>query len=246
VIALVSWLARLRGRPWEPEQEDRNRWAVAGALASWLVLGVVLFSVARTLHTRYLEAFSPAIAGVLGIGLATAVRHLGAGLAAVGWGRRRFDVRWIIAVAVGAALLAAPASDALRLVAADRSDSGRPGNLPAAEVDRVSAYLRAHAARRRYEFATPMPATAGPFIVRDARPVLVLLRLDHRALVSTATLKRLVRRGAVRYAVLGRPCSHRHGRAFSRIAATRWICTHGKDVGRRAGVRRGVLFHLRA
>jgi hypothetical protein len=110
----------------------------------------------------------------------------------------------------------------------------------------VSAYLRAHTARQRYEFATPLPATAGPFIVRDARPVLVLLRLDHRALVSTATLKRLVRRGAVRYALLARPCSHRHRRSFSHIATTRWICTHGKDVGRRAGVRRGVLFHLRA
>ena len=246
VIALVAWLARLRARPWEPEQEDRNRWAVAGALGTWLVLGVVLFSVARTLHTRYLEAFSPAIAGVLGIGLATAVRHLGAGLAAVGWGRRRFDVRWIVAVAVGAALLAAPASDALRLVTANRSDSGQPGDLPAAEVVRVSAYLRAHTARQRYEFATPLPATAGPFIVRDARPVLVLLNLDHRAFASTATLKRLVRRGALRYALLGRPCSHRHGRSFSRVATTRWICTHGKDVGSRAGVRRGVLFHLRA
>ena len=62
VIALVAWLARLRAEPWEREQEDRNRWAVAGALGTWLVLGVVLFSVARTLHTRYLEAFSPAIA----------------------------------------------------------------------------------------------------------------------------------------------------------------------------------------
>ena len=245
VIALVAWLARLRARPWEPEEEDRNRWAVAGSLGTWLVLGVVLFSVARTLHTRYLEAFSPAIAGVLGIGMATSVRHLGAPLAAVGWGRRRFDVRWIVAVAVGAALLATPTSEALRLVAADRSDSGQPGNQPEAEVARVSAYLRAHTARQRYEFATPLPATAGPFIVRDARPVLVLLRLDHRPLVSTATLKRLVRHGAVRYALLGRPCSHRHGRSFSRIDTTRWICTRGKDVGRRAGVRRGVLFHLR-
>jgi len=27
---------------------------------------------------------------------------------------------------------------------------------------------------------------------------------------------------------------------------TRWICTHGKDVGRHAGVKHGVLFHLRA
>jgi hypothetical protein len=76
--------------------------------------------------------------------------------------------------------------------------------------------------------------------------VLVLTRLDHKPLVATATLRRLVRRGAVRYALLGRPCSHRHGRAHSRIPVTRWICTHGKDVGRHAGVKHGVLFHLRA
>ena len=94
--------------------------------------------------------------------------------------------------------------------------------------------------------ATSAAATAGPLIVHDARPVLVLTRLDHKPLVATATLRRLVRRGAVRYALLGRPCSHRHGRSYSRIPVTRWICTHGKDVGRHAGVKHGVLFHLRA
>ena len=82
--------------------------------------------------------------------------------------------------------------------------------------------------------------------MHDARPVLVLTRLDHKSLVATATLRRLVRRGAVRYALLARPCSHRHGRSYSRIPVTRWICTHGKDVGRHAGVKHGVLFHLRA
>jgi hypothetical protein len=49
----------------------------------------------------------------------------------------------------------------------------------------------------------------------------------------------------VRYGLLNRPCRHRHGRSFSRVATTRWICTHGHDVGRRAGVAPGLLFRLR-
>ena len=233
VVALLGWLARLRAGAWAPSEADRRRWGVAAALATWLGLGLVLFSVARTLHPRYLEAFTPAVAGVFGVGLGTAVRPLGV-------------LRWPLAVAATALLLIAPTSATLRLVSADRSDSGRPGNLPAAEVARLSAYLQAHTQRQRYEFATPAAATAGPLIVHDARPVLVLTRLDHKPLVATATLRRLVRRGAVRYALLGRPCSHRHGRSYSRIPVTRWICTHGKDVGRHAGVKHGVLFHLRA
>jgi hypothetical protein len=246
VLALLGWLSRLRAGPWEPSGADRRRWAVAGALGVWLGLGVVLFSAARTLHPRYLEAFTPAIDGVLGIGLVAAARRLTAGLAPVGRGSRRFDLRWVAVALAAVAVLAGPAGTSLGLVRALRSDSGRPGSLPSAEVARLSAYLRAHTARTRYEFATPMPATAGPLIVRDARPVLVLLRIDHQPLMSTATLRRLVARREVRYAVLGHPCSRRHGHVYSHIPATRWICTHGKDVGHRADIRRGVLFHLRA
>jgi 4-amino-4-deoxy-L-arabinose transferase-like glycosyltransferase len=235
VLVLLRWLARLRAGPWEPSGADRRRWAVAAALATWLALGVVLFSVAHVLHPRYLEAFTPAVAGVLGIGLVTVARSLPA-------------ARWmqLVVVAVSAmAVLAVPAHTSLQLVAADRSDSGRPGSLPAAEVVRLSAYLARHAKHARYQVATPMASDAGPLIVRDARPVLVLLNIDQRPLVSTRTLKHLVRRHEVRYALLNRPCRHRHGRSFSRIAATRWICTRGRDVGRRAGVPRGLLFRLR-
>jgi 4-amino-4-deoxy-L-arabinose transferase-like glycosyltransferase len=236
VLTLLRWLARLRAGPWEPTGGDRRRWAVAAALGAWLLLGIALFSVAHVLHPRYLEAFTPAVAGVLGIGLVSTVRHLPA-------------ARWLqllVVVVAAGAVLAAPAQTSLRLVAADRSDSGRPGNLPTAEVARLSAYLGRHARHARYEVATPMASTVGPLIVRDARPVLVLLNIDRKSLVSTTALKHLVGRHEVRYAMLDRPCRHhRHGRSFSRIAATRWICTHGKDVGRRAGVPRGLLFRLR-
>jgi 4-amino-4-deoxy-L-arabinose transferase-like glycosyltransferase len=234
-LALLGWLARLRTRPWAPTAADRGRWGLAAALAVWLALGVVLFSAARTLHPRYLEAITPAIAGVLGIGLVSAVRRLPA-------------ARWlqvVVVAVVAAAVLAVPVSTTLGLVAAGRSDSGRPGSLPAAEVARLGAYLHAHAPRTRYELATPEAATAGPIIVRDGRPVLVLLNIDRQPLMSTAALKGLVRRGDVRYGLLNRPCRHRHGRSFSRVATTRWICTHGHDVGRRAGVAPGLLFRLR-
>ena len=87
VVALLGWLARLRAGAWAPSDADRRRWGVAAALATWLGLGLVLFSVARTLHPRYLEAFTPAVAGVFGVGLGTAVRPLGSAALAARGGR---------------------------------------------------------------------------------------------------------------------------------------------------------------
>jgi hypothetical protein len=285
VLTLLAWLARRRGEaPGAPA-------GLAMGFALWLLIGVALFSAARALHLRYLEAFAPAVAAVLGIGVVTSLRTartsvpaavafaaallgsavyvastvsgalatvtllcaaggaVAAALAAV-WGRPSVGLAIGALAASVVALFAAPLSQSLSLVSAHRSDSGTPGRLPAVETARLSAFLQRHAGHRRFAFTSPFPSTAAPLIVRDTLRPLVLLRLDTRPLVTAATLKRLVANGDLRYAFLDRPCHrrrHQHHATSTPVAPTKWICTHGRDVGRRAGLhQRGILMRLRA
>jgi len=64
IPALVS-AVRVRGAP-------RMRWAVAGGLSLWTLTGIVLFSHMARLHPRYVDGFTPAVAALLGIGVAWA------------------------------------------------------------------------------------------------------------------------------------------------------------------------------
>jgi 4-amino-4-deoxy-L-arabinose transferase-like glycosyltransferase len=285
VLALLAWLARRRGTA------PRSAAGLATGFALWLVVGAALFSAAKALHIRYLEAFAPAVAAVLGIGVVASLRAVrtsvpaavafaaalfgsalyvastvsgalatvtllcaaGGVLAAVLvplWRRASVGLAVAALAASVVALFAAPLSQSLSLVSAHRSDSGTPGRLPAVETARLSAFLQRHAGHRRFAFTSPFPSTAAPLIVRDALRPLVLLRLDTRPLVTAATLKRLVANGDLRYAFLDRPCHrrrHRHDATSTSVAPTKWICTHGHDVGRRAGLhQRGILMRLRA
>ena len=63
-----------------------TRGAAAGLLV-WLATGIVLFSAMARLHPRYVEGFTPAVAAVLGIGVAWATGGAG-GASAVAAGRR--------------------------------------------------------------------------------------------------------------------------------------------------------------
>jgi 4-amino-4-deoxy-L-arabinose transferase-like glycosyltransferase len=56
----------------EPQAELRRRMrrAAAGGLSLWMLVGIALFSHQIRLHPRYVEAFTPAVAALLGIGLA--------------------------------------------------------------------------------------------------------------------------------------------------------------------------------
>jgi 4-amino-4-deoxy-L-arabinose transferase-like glycosyltransferase len=66
-----------RGGP-DSELRRRLRRASAGGLALWLLAGIVLFSHMVRLHPRYVEGFTPAVAAVLGIGLAWVLARPGA------------------------------------------------------------------------------------------------------------------------------------------------------------------------
>jgi 4-amino-4-deoxy-L-arabinose transferase-like glycosyltransferase len=57
----------------EPHKEDarrRMRRATAGGLTLWMLVGIALFSHQIRLHPRYVEGFTPAVAAMLGIGVA--------------------------------------------------------------------------------------------------------------------------------------------------------------------------------
>jgi 4-amino-4-deoxy-L-arabinose transferase-like glycosyltransferase len=67
------------GPPSDPPQlpEQRLRPALLAGLMVWLVSGIALFSEMARLHPRYTEAFTPAVAATLGIGLAWATERRG-------------------------------------------------------------------------------------------------------------------------------------------------------------------------
>jgi hypothetical protein len=56
----------------QAELRRRLRRAAAGGLSLWMLAGIVLFSHQIRLHPRYVEGFTPAVAAMLGIGLAWA------------------------------------------------------------------------------------------------------------------------------------------------------------------------------
>jgi 4-amino-4-deoxy-L-arabinose transferase-like glycosyltransferase len=68
----------------------RMRRAGAAGLGVWLLSGIVLFSEMARLHPRYVEGFTPAVAAVLGIGVAWAASPRG---------------RWRLAILAGALLI---------------------------------------------------------------------------------------------------------------------------------------------
>jgi 4-amino-4-deoxy-L-arabinose transferase-like glycosyltransferase len=59
------------------EARLRMRRAAAGCLGLWMLTGIVLFSHMVRLHPRYVEGFTPAVAAMLGIGVAWAASQRG-------------------------------------------------------------------------------------------------------------------------------------------------------------------------
>ncbi len=218
VFGALALLAALLGGP----GATRLQRAGAIGLGTWLLTGLVLFSALGRLQVRYLEGFTPAIAGVLGVGAVALVRRFRAPL-------------WVAALAM-ALLLVAPVRASLALVASGASDSGHIGTVPVRETDRLSSFLRSHDGDARYELASSTAVKATALIVHDARPVLMLDTLAGRPLTSTRQLATAVRHGRVRYELTA-PC-----RVCS--PADRWAHRHGRDVSRQAGLPRGTLLAL--
>ncbi len=229
---LAAHRAWRRGAP--RDAAERLRWAMGMAIGVWLLAGFVLFSAQGFLRVRYLDAFSPAVAAALGIGL-TAV---------VGTTLRRRAMSAATVVTLTAVLLAGmlawPLITSLEMVRTGAYDSQTLGSMPAAQVNSLRRYLGAHQSAVRYELASSRATIAAPLIVRDARPVLMLTTWRGRPLVSAADLVAKVRAGQVRHLLLDeRGCSSKD--APSCTPAVRWALAHSTDVSAAAGLGPGRI-----
>jgi 4-amino-4-deoxy-L-arabinose transferase-like glycosyltransferase len=203
------------------------------ALAVWLLGGVVLCSAMSELRPRYLACVEPAVAACLGAGVALAARGRGHGAQ-------------IAAAGALCAVLAVPLATAVAAVDSGTQDAGRTGEMSAARVAALSAYLRANAPGAADEVAASAPAKAGPLIAHDGRPVLILSDGQGHQLVTPAQLAAAVTAGQVRYALIGDGCTAASGNARTGcLPVVRWARAHGVDVSRAAGQpRRGALYAL--
>jgi 4-amino-4-deoxy-L-arabinose transferase-like glycosyltransferase len=217
LVRRSRWFARGRA-------EQPLRPAVTAGFGVWLVCGFVFFSVQGWVRMRYFEAFTPAVAAIGGIGLVWLVRELA----------RRRDwgaalTSGVIVVSLGA-VLAWPLSTSARVVRTGMFDSQTLGALPAAQVESLHAYLATHQHGTRYELAASSAVLAGPLIVRDGQPVVVLTSWSGQPFVSLSSLKSKVARGEVRYALLN---------PVPGAPAVRWALAHGTDVTAAAGLSAG-------
>jgi len=286
--ALASVCAVRRSATGAPiDDRQRRRRAVGWGLGAWLVIGAVVASFMGRQWPRYLEAFTPAVAAVLGIAIvsigqaaahrrraslalcACAVTAALAGpltgadrgpattvaitaalcavvLAAVAiWAPRRDRLAAGATALIVVAALAVPASTSLRLVRTGAGDSARAGHMPAAVLNPLSAYLRAHQGTARYEVASASILKATSLILRDTRPVLTLAGDAGRPLLTPGQLAHRSRSGQVRYALIGRVKCNRLGHGSGCAPVVQWARAHGTDVSRAAGLpHRGILYRL--
>jgi 4-amino-4-deoxy-L-arabinose transferase-like glycosyltransferase len=277
--SLAALCAGATALPASPRDDgQRLRRAVGWGLGTWLVVGTLVASLTGRQFPRYLEAFTPAVAGVIGVGVvmiaraaaqrrAAAAALVGAAGAAAVAGRvtggppgavgvalglavaaglvAAAGIRWrgrvpaIAAALVLVAALAVPFATSVRLVRAGAGDAEVTGARPAAELDRLSGYLRAHQGGARYEVAGSNVLVSAALVVKDVRPVLTLTSVGPVQLVTPAGLAH----ADVHYALLGGRCAPRRRGAC--LPVVRWVRAHGTDVSLIAGLpHRGLLYRL--
>jgi 4-amino-4-deoxy-L-arabinose transferase-like glycosyltransferase len=286
-LPALIWLWREHRREARPREtvaragdqvSVRLRTAVLSGLALWLLEGITLFSAMARLHPRYTEAFTPAVAAMLGVGIAwvTAARtparralacvtvlavvlyseHLLYGFSTIWWVTLGTGASAVVFIALPLArdaaflallccVLAIPLWASLNALSAHVSDANVLGSVPAAELERLSVYLRSHQGAAHYEVAYGSATMMGALVERDARPVLPLTTVEGRALISPARVRALASSGAVRYAFIPASCPAAGAREDSNCSrAAIWIRAHARDVSSQAGLRAGTLWEL--
>jgi 4-amino-4-deoxy-L-arabinose transferase-like glycosyltransferase len=205
--------------------------ASAIGLFVWLLTGIVLFSAMARLHPRYVESFTPAVAGMFGIGVASVA---GAG------GRAR-----LLAIPLSA-LLVIPLAASVEAISNRTSDAGYVGALNATSQRALSAYLRSHRGSARYEMAAGSATSIASLIVHDQNPIVMLTTYNGLPLTSVQQLQTLIARGMVRYAFLDSTCTANARKSSAGCApAALWVRSHGTDVSREAGLPKiGLLWRL--
>ena len=117
----------------DPGPPLRIRRAFAAGLAVWVLTGVVIFSAMARLHPRYVEAFTPAVAAMLGVGVAWAATPAGraraltlsAALAVAVYYVQRLEYGFTLAVWITLAAALCAAALAGTLLARSPERSGR-------------------------------------------------------------------------------------------------------------------------
>jgi 4-amino-4-deoxy-L-arabinose transferase-like glycosyltransferase len=265
-VAIAASTGRLRGR-------DRLAFAGAAFLGVWLVAGVGMLSMAQRMQPRYLEAVTPAIAGVLGVGLAS--------LAARGARRRTPAVALaagaVVVAVAGVALVRPPAWATVAALAGACACAGL-----AAAPRRSTAALATCA----LVAALGVPLASSVSVARahrsdaglalTAAPALSAFLIDHQGGARYEVASSTVFRSSALIVRDGRPVlmlTSYHGqpllsagRLAQLVAAgdvhyilmgpgdcvpsgctpvVRWAHAHGRDVSRATGVGpRGTLFEL--
>lgn len=223
------------GAAWAASPRGRLR---MGVLAGTMVILVVYGE--RLLYGTP-GAWWITLAGALGAVACAAFARLSATPAAL---RSALAPAGVLAMTL-IAVLAIPLSADVTAIDNHVTDAGYVGALPTEEQQLISAYLRAHQGRARYEVAAESATGIGSLIVQDGRPILVLTSYGTRVFTSVARLQRLIAEGQVRYAFLNSGC----GRHFSAqnaacTAPALWVRAHGTDVSRQAGLGRGRVLWL--
>jgi 4-amino-4-deoxy-L-arabinose transferase-like glycosyltransferase len=233
-VALLLGLGRV-GAGFATGDARVVRRGVVLALALWVGSGFVVFSAVDRIETRYLEAFTPAVAAVLGIGLAIAVRGLG----------RVPGARFALAAAV-----TATAAYGLYL---STDHSVVPGSIVAGAAFAALLALAAHAALGRAR-SPRGPALTGSVIVLCltaalAAPVSTSLSLvqGHKTAAAKGTrLSPRAVRGLDRYLT-----SHQAGARYEVATLNAWqagslIVHAGRPVIVLTNVNRRPLISARA
>jgi hypothetical protein len=143
------------------------------------------------------------------------------------------------------ALLAPAIVRSARIVEVDASATGGTGAHPLPWVGLLSSYLARHDHHAYYELAAHSYPHAAPFIVKDGRPVLVLMNFN-RPIVGVRRLASEARAGRVRYALIEGRCGTARLGSIGRCPATlQWLRRHSVDVTAATGLHtRGVLFRI--
>jgi len=255
-----------------------SRLRLAGALffATWLVVGVGLLSHMQRLQPRYLEAATPAIAAVVGIGLARLVQAAGARRAVGGAPL----LGAVAATVVGAILLARPPAPAIAVAlaavaacAVAVAARGWPRRASALAVFGLVAVLAVPAAgavtvARQHRSDAGLPLRTPPARLAALSRFLIAHQGGARYEVASPTVIRaapLIVRDARPVLMLtslyGRPLLD--GARLQQLVAegqvryallgaaghsdaARWARAHARDVSAAAGQPRGTLYRLTA
>jgi 4-amino-4-deoxy-L-arabinose transferase-like glycosyltransferase len=163
--------------------------------------------------------------------------------------------RWyrdeVVVLGMLAALLAFPAVRDVLLIRDRSGNQAAEPTLGATIINPIARFLERHTAGMRYEVAAAAPTIVAPFIVRDARPVLLMTTVAARPFLTLPQLRSAHAAGQVRYVLNHGSCSPViHVALPDRPACSdvmRWVRAHARDVTSQLGLSKnntGLLYDL--